>query len=304
MSVLSELLQAYANDRGLAVQELPAAGLSRKRHFRTAVALAPFVPVIVSMVVLVAFTIAALIAAIAHRLRLLTAGGAVAATVAGGAAVLAGLSWVILLLFFFTTSTALSRWHAAERDRLVSPLVEKEGPRDAVQVVANGGLFALAAILSTRGDAFAWQAVAAGAIAAATSDTWSTEVGTVLGGIPIGILNGRQVAPGTSGGITMQGTMAALTGAFAAALITVIMGWPVPLHAVFAGGIGGSIFDSVLGSAVQERRWCQNCGVHTERRVHSCGTSSVYRGGIRGCDNDVVNLMSTIAGAVITWRIA
>jgi len=197
------------------------------------------------MVVLVAFTIAGLIAAIAHRLRLLTAGGAVAATVAGGAAVLAGLSWVILLLFFFTTSTALSRWRAAERDRLVSPLVEKEGPRDAVQVVANGGLFALAAILSTRGDAFAWQAVAAGAIAAATSDTWSTEVGTVLGGIPIGILNGRQVAPGTSGGITMQGTMAALTGAFAAALITVIMGWPVPLHAVFAGGIGGSIFDSV-----------------------------------------------------------
>jgi uncharacterized protein (TIGR00297 family) len=173
-----------------------------------------------------------------------------------------------------------------------------------MQVLANGGLFSLAALLSTRGDAFAWQAVAAGAIAAATSDTWSTELGTVLGGTPRAILSGRQVAPGTSGGITMQGTMAALTGAFATALVTMILGWPIPLLAVFAGGIAGSLFDSVLGATVQERRWCQNCDAQTERRTHSCGTSTVYRGGIQGCDNDVVNLMSTIAGAVITWRIA
>jgi uncharacterized protein (TIGR00297 family) len=173
-----------------------------------------------------------------------------------------------------------------------------------MQVVANGGLFALAAFLSTRGDAFAWQAVVAGAIAAATSDTWSTEVGTVLGGIPRAILSGRQVAPGTSGGITIQGTMAALTGALATALVTMTLGWPIPLYAVFAGGIAGSIVDSVLGAAIQERRWCTSCSSQTERRIHSCGTSSVYRGGIRGCDNDVVNLMSTIAGAVITWRIA
>ena len=253
---------------------------------------------------IVAFTIAALIAGIAYRLRLLNVSGAVAATVTGGATVLAGWSWAILLLFFFATSTALSRWRAAERDRLVTPLVEKQGARDAMQVLANGGIFALAALLSTRGDAFAWHAVAAGAIAAATSDTWSTEVGTVLGGTPRAILSGRQVAPGTSGGITMQGTMAALTGAFTTALVTKIVGWPIPLHAVFAGGIAGSFFDSVFGATVQERRWCQNCDAQTERRVHSCGTSTVFRGGIQGCDNDVVNLMSTIAGAVITWRIA
>jgi uncharacterized protein (TIGR00297 family) len=278
----------------------------RKRQFRTDEGLAPVVPVIVPMSfpMIVAFTIASLIAGIAHRLRLLTASGAVAAAVTGAATVLAGWSWAILLLFFFTTSTALSRWRAVERDRLVTTLIEKQGPRDAVQVLANGGLFSLAALLSTRGDAFVWQAVAAGAIAAATSDTWSTEVGIVLGGKPRAILSGRQVAPGTSGGITMQGTMAALTGAFAAALLTTILRWPIPLHAVFVGGFAGSIFDSVLGATVQERRWCQNCNVQTERRTHSCGTSSVYRGGIRGCDNDVVNLMTTIAGAVITWRLA
>lgn len=265
-------------------------------------ALAPFVPTMPPLII--ALSIAALVAAVAHRLRLLTISGAVAATVAGGATLFAGLSWAMLLLFFFTTSTALSRWRAAERNRRVSPFLEKDGPRDAVQVLANGGLFALAALLSTRGDAFTWQAVAAGAIAAATSDTWSTEVGTVLGGTPIGILSGRQVAPGTSGGITMQGTVAALTGAAAIAVVLAIVGWPVSLFGAMAGGVAGSIFDSVLGATVQERRWCTVCESLTERRTHSCGTTSVHRGGIAGCDNDVVNLMSTIAGAVVTWSIA
>ena len=253
---------------------------------------------------MIAFTIAALIAAIAYRLRLLTVSGAVAAAFTGGAAFFAGMSWAILLLFFFTTSTALSRWRAAERDRLVASFLEKGGPRDAIQVLANGGLFALAALLSTRGDAFAWQAVAAGAIAAATSDTWSTEVGTVLGGAPRAIVSGRQVAPGTSGGITIQGIMAALIGSFATALVTAILGWPIPMLAVFAGGIAGSLADSLLGATVQERRWCPGCETQTERHIHSCGTSTVHRGGRGGCDNDVVNLMSTIAGAVITWKIA
>ena len=126
----------------------------------------------------------------------------------------------------------------------------------------------------------------------------------MVGGSPRLILSGRKAAPGTSGGITTPGTIAALSGALAVAVVTRLVGWPIPLHAVFSGGFAGSIFDSVLGAAVQERRWCPDCEAETERRIHSCGTSSVYRGGIRGCNNDVVNLMSTIAGAVVTWKIA
>ena len=75
-----------------------------KRQFRTDVPLAPFVPVIAPMIA--AFTVAALIAASAHRLGLLTVSGAAAAAMVGGATLFAGLSWAILLLFFFTTSTA------------------------------------------------------------------------------------------------------------------------------------------------------------------------------------------------------
>lgn len=253
---------------------------------------------------IVALAVAGSIAIVALRIRLLTIDGAIAAMVVGAAALFAGISWAVLLLFFFTTSTILSRWRAAERDLLVRPVIAKEGARDAVQVLVNGGLFAAAAILSTRGDAYTFQAIAAGAIAASTSDTWSTEVGTVLGGTPTTIFSRRQVAPGTSGAISFYGSLAAIIGALAVAIVTAALGWPVPLLAVFAGGLAGSVTDSVLGATVQERRWCPKCDAPTERRNHSCGTTSVHRGGIRGYNNDVVNFAGTIAGAVVTWTLS
>jgi len=133
---------------------------------------------------IVALASAGAAALVAYRFRLLSSSGAVAATLVGAAAVIGGADWVALLLFFFISSTALSAWRSAEREQRTGGLIEKGGRRDAVQVLANGGAFAVAAVLSTLGDTGTWQAIGAGAIAAATADTWSTEVGTVLGGTP------------------------------------------------------------------------------------------------------------------------
>lgn len=244
---------------------------------------------------------AGVVALIAHRARLLNASGAVAAAFVGAAALIGGARWVIMLLFFFVTSNAFSRWRARERYRLVGSLIEKGGRRDAWQVLANGGVFAAAAILATSTDPFTWDAIGIGAIAAATTDTWSTEIGTVLGGSPIDIRSGRQVPPGTSGGITIAGSATAVVAAMLVALVAWAIGWSTPAVAIITGGLVGSFTDSLLGSTVQEKRWCPGCDIATERRTHSCGTTTVHRGGIRGCDNDIVNLLSTVAGAVVTW---
>lgn len=247
-----------------------------------------------------ALAAATAVALVAFALRLLTFGGAVAAVFVGSAAVMAGANWVVLLLFFFISSSALSRWRDADRTRLTESLVEKSATRDAVQVLANGAVFAVAALLSTTGNAAAWQAVGAGAMAAAVSDTWSTETGTVLGGTPRLIIGGRPVPPGTSGGVTLAGSLTAV----AAAILTALVAWGMqgtPVPAVLLGGTAGTLADSLLGASVQERRWCDTCKVLTERRVHTCGTPTTHRGGIRGCSNDIVNLLSTVAGGAVTW---
>lgn len=252
---------------------------------------------------IVALAAAGAVSAIAFRSRLLSPGGAVAATIVGAAAVLAGTRWIVLLLFFFTTASALSRWRGAEREQLLGALIEKGSQRDAMQVLANGAVFALAAFLSTVAFSSGWDAAGIGAIAAATADTWGTEVGTVAGGEPRSILNGRKVPPGTSGGITIAGTLAGFLGAVVTALLARLLDWPTPAYAVVLGGITGTLVDSLLGATVQERRWCSSCNALTERRVHSCGTFTVQRGGIRGCDNDIVNLLSIMAGAAVTWTL-
>lgn len=247
---------------------------------------------------------AVLIAGAAYALRLLTRGGAVVAAMIGAASIIAGVQWVIALLFFFVTSNVLSRWRRRDRDRLVGGIVEKGDRRDAMQVIANGGVFGVAAVLATVGDHVSWQHIGIGALATATSDTWSTEVGTVLGDTPRSLWTGEPVPAGTSGGITIAGLVAALVGALAVGALASMLDWSTPWQAIAAGALAGSALDSLLGATVQERRWCPSCHAGTERRVHTCGTKSVDRGGVSGCNNDIVNLISTIAGAGVTWIVA
>jgi uncharacterized protein (TIGR00297 family) len=253
---------------------------------------------------IVAFATAGAIAGLAYLLRMLTVGGGIAATFVGGAAMLAGRGWIALLLFFFITSSLLSRWRAADRSRTTAGVLEKGSRRDAVQVLANGVVFAMAALFSIYGNVEAWQAIGAGAIAAATADTWSTEIGTVLGGTPRLITNGRVVQPGTSGGVTIAGFVSAFTGSVLAASVALLVHWGTPVLAVATGGVVGSLVDSLLGAIAQERRWCDACGVGTERRIHNCGTATAHRGGLTGFDNDTVNLVSIIAGAVTSWTLS
>jgi uncharacterized protein (TIGR00297 family) len=253
---------------------------------------------------IISVVVAGVAATIAWAARLLTVSGALAATLVGAAAMIGGIRWVVMLLLFFAGSNLLSRWRSRERDQLVGSFIEKGSRRDAWQVLANGGVFGAAAVLADSGAVITWEAVGIGAIAAATADTWSTEVGTVLGGTPRSILNGRQVVPGTSGGITIAGSTAAIAAAILAAIVAVSLDWSTPAPAIVLGGIAGSVIDSLLGATVQERRWCPSCQSLTERHIHLCGTTAVHRGGIRGCGNDIVNLLSTVAGAVVTWIIS
>jgi uncharacterized protein (TIGR00297 family) len=246
--------------------------------------------------------VALAIALAARRARSLTDGGAAAATVVGTLAVAAGWAWGALLIAFFVSSTLLSRWRAADKERRTGAVVEKGGERDATQVLANGGVFAAAAAAMLLWPHPAWAAAGAGALAAAAADTWATEVGTLARGRPRALLTWRPVAPGTSGAVSAQGTAAMLAGAAFVALAARLLGLPGDVAvAALAGGVAGAVADSLLGATVQARRWCDRCDSATERRVHDCGAATRHAGGIAAVGNDAVNVACGVVGAAVGW---
>jgi uncharacterized protein (TIGR00297 family) len=250
----------------------------------------------------VALVIALLVALVARRARALTVDGAIAATVVGTLALLAGWKWAVLLILYFASSSGLSRFGVTEKTTRTKSVIEKGGERDAMQVIANGGVFAIAALLAIvdREHATRWAAFGIGALAASASDTWATEIGTLVGGTPRSILGLAPVPLGMSGGVTLAGSIAALAGAAGVALLALAFGFPNRLAlAVFVGGIAGSTLDSVLGATLQLRRRCDHCDCATERTIHDCGTPTRRAGGLPWLGNDAVNLICGAAGGLL-----
>ena len=240
----------------------------------------------------------------AHRKQALSAGGAVAAVLVGTVAIAAGWSWGVLLVAFFLSSSALSRAGVDIKERRTRGMLEKGQARDAGQVAANGGLFALAAALSLLHPWEGWRALAAGALATATADTWGTEVGTLSSTLPRSITSWRRVHPGQSGGVTPLGSVATLAGAAFVAAIAWLLGWGAgTAQGALVGGVAGAMTDSIAGSLLQSRRRCARCEAITERRVHTCGARTERAGGVAWLDNDAVNALSCVAGAgvALAW---
>jgi len=250
----------------------------------------------------VGLTGAAAISLAARHVHALSTSGALAATIVGGSVVAgSGIRGGGMLLAFFTTSTLLGRLPAGD------PLEQRRGrERDAVQVIANGGVAAILAL----GSLLPWErtrllstAGFGGALATATADTWATEFGSRSRARPRSILTRQPTAPGASGGITVTGLVAsavaaALIAGMASAQVAITSRHPSPRAiAIGIGGFSGALVDSVLGATVQEVRFCDSCFVETEAQLHNCGSHTRVIRGVPWCDNDMVNAIATTAGA-------
>jgi uncharacterized protein (TIGR00297 family) len=249
---------------------------------------------------LAGLVVALTIAGVAARAGSLTRGGAVAATTLGTIAVAAGWEWGALLIIYFVSSTTLSRVGRARKEQRTETVVEKGGKRDAVQVLANGALFGGAAAAMIAQPHAHWIALGAGALAASAADTWATEVGTLSRGEPRSILDGKHVPAGTSGAVSIPGTVAMVAGAAFIAIVLVLLDWTTSLALrVFVAGVFGATLDTVLGATLQARRWCDSCAHETERTLHHCGAATRPLRGFTWLDNDLVNFLSGTAAGLL-----
>ncbi len=238
------------------------------------------------------------VAAVAYYARFLKASGAVATfLLASFVFGVGGWKWTTPILTFFVLSSLLSKLGSSAKREAESEC-EKSGTRDAGQVAANGGVAGVLLMLQYLFQNIELYPMYLGAIAAVTADTWGTEIGTLLRGRTVSIVSLKTVPPGTNGGVSVAGLIAGLLGASTIALSA--LRWQVStatILMVIVAGVIASIVDSVVGSTLQAKYCCARCGKISER-THHCGETSQLVGGIRWINNDVVNVICAMAGAV------
>ena len=240
---------------------------------------------------LAAIGFAAVFGFLSYRLQWLTATGSLISSLFGFSLIyLGGASWIIPVLVFFGTSSILSKSGIDRRER------RREDIRNAVQVLANGGIAWILLLVYNLIDVQVIYAGFIGAFAAATADTWATEVGRLLGGTPRSVITGKRVEKGASGGVTFAGSFAALWGSLLIGLIPAFFGEMLWTGLLVGGvsGLSGCFLDSILGATVQVRYIDKVTGAITESR-----SGGEHHAGLRWVTNDTVNLFCTLCGAVI-----
>ncbi len=244
----------------------------------------------------------------------LTFGGRLAAVLLGTVIYgFAGWPWLLVVIAFFVSSNFLSSYKLSRKSAINKEKFEKYGARDFWQVLANGGVSAVLAVVHFVYPADWVFAAFIGVIAFANADTWATELGILSEKKPRLLTNWKEVETGTSGAVSWIGSLAALAGALFIGVIAVLALPYAPvlaakfspgiiLIAALAGGVAGAFADSALGASVQAIRFCPKCKKETERATHSCGTRTSHLRGLEFLDNDAVNLLgSIVAGGVAAF---
>ncbi|MCH7611920.1 MAG: DUF92 domain-containing protein [Candidatus Marinimicrobia bacterium] len=236
----------------------------------------------------------AVIFLIAYKLRSLNGGGTATAFIMGlfifGAG---GVQWITPILAFFILSSIMSKIGKKSAE-----ITQKGSRRDVVQVLANGTVPMIIALVNFYHPFNYAYALFLGAIAAATADTWATEIGYFSKHNPRHILNFKTVEKGSSGGVTLLGFLGSILGAGTIALIGLNWLTDLPIHLIVLAGFVGSLVDSILGGSVQAMFRCAVCNKETERRIH-CDMYTHHIRGFKWIDNDGVNFVNTIVGAMI-----
>lgn len=173
----------------------------------------------------------------------------------------AGIWPAVALAFFFISSSFITRKKREDGIAAGHVPMRAEDPyhnsrRDGYQVWANGFWVAVFALLWFQFEQIYFLMALYGALATATADTWATELGSQKEGRTRMITNFKKVEPGTDGGVSWKGSVAAIFGSCALASLLLIQPDSYKLNfaiIVAVAGFLGSVTDSYLGAYFQTR---------------------------------------------------
>lgn len=195
------------------------------------------------------------------RLRWITPAGAAAGILVALGAFLGGGSLALVLLgLFFLLGSLTTKWKKSAKEQL-GVAQQQGGQRSVPNVLANGLAPAFLGWLAwwlQHTEPWVWPMLAA-AVASATSDTVSSELGSLYGRQFWDVRSGQRSRAGADGVVSIEGTV---YGALASALIGLVCGlwlnnWALA-GTVALCGLLGNFADSLLGAYLQRSGWLNN----------------------------------------------
>ena len=198
-----------------------------------------------------------------------------------------GWKLILPLVFFFLSSSLLS-----------SLKNKPPSNRDLMQILANGGMPALFALIYFFFPNDILLLGYIGSLSASTADTWATEIGFLSKKNPYLVFSFKQVSKGESGSISAIGTIGSIAGAFILGIMcSYLFNINYLIVIVAIAGCMGSFIDTLLGSYLQGKYICIKCGQKTENKLH-CNTETKLKTGYRFIDNNFVNFIANLAGSL------
>ena len=233
------------------------------------------------------------------RLKALTAGGQLVAYLCLILfAFFGGYQMVSTLIALFVAAAIVSKI-TTKRFVEKTGMTKEKSARGAMQIFANSSIAAVFAVLGYFTHVGWLHLVAYTVIIEEFGDSMASDIGRLSDKPPVDILRRERIPAGTSGGVSLFGSLAALIACFLASLAPLIVYRDAILYLVIAGvAFLGVFMDSMLGSAIQARYRCESCGAITDESEH-CGAPASKIKGFRFVTNSMVNILSGALTALV-----
>jgi len=201
---------------------------------------------------------------------------------------------LVFLLLAYMTIAVVDHFLKGRTENIFGGMNKKSGPRDFIQVAANGLPATVCIVLYGVFEHRAFIVGFSVALAEALADSIASDVGVLSKKDPVSICRLRPVPRGLSGGVSLLGTLSSFASTVFMTLIYFAFFRNVgEALAVLVFANLGCLIDSVIGDLFQEKLSCKACGCLTEKKSH-CNTPTVHASGIKNLDNCSVNIISNV----------